>query len=119
MSADKDFTALMLRHCMKIRQWMEGVTKAEWGKDEILRDAVCMRLFALSESAKSSLAIRKSLPAEYPAIPWDEIARFRDKTAHHYEGIDYDEVWLIVQEDLPVLIAAVEKMQADGSALGQ
>lgn len=115
MRGDKEYVKLLLVHGAKIQQWLEGVDKAEWGRNDVLRDAVCMRLFALSENVKSYLAIRKDLPAAYPEIPWDEIARFRDRTAHHYEGVDYDEVWLIVQSDLPALLSAIRQIQSENS----
>lgn len=116
MRGDKDYIEILLMHCAKIQKWMDGVSKAEWGKNEVLRDAVCMRLFAISDNIKSYMAVRKDLSVEYPEIPWDEIARFRDRTAHHYEGVDYDEVWVIVQSDLPTLLAVIGKIQSEGSA---
>ena len=44
-----------------------------------------MRLMSLAESIKEHLKTSPELAANYPQIPWDDIIRFRDKIAHHYE----------------------------------
>lgn len=114
MSGTKDYLHLMLLHCEKVEQKMEGKTISVWGLDENLRDAVCMRLLALSENTKEFFRQQKesgtSLESEYPQIPWKEIIRFREKLAHHYEGIDYDLVWEIVENDLPPLLDTIKKL---------
>eukprot|EP01022_Parablepharisma_sp_SALTPOND_P006168 TRINITY_DN125056_c0_g1_i1.p2 TRINITY_DN125056_c0_g1~~TRINITY_DN125056_c0_g1_i1.p2 ORF type:complete len:113 (-),score=4.93 TRINITY_DN125056_c0_g1_i1:13-351(-) len=73
-----------------------------------------MRLLALSENTKEFFRQQKesgtSLESEYPQIPWKEIIRFREKLAHHYEGIDYDLVWEIVENDLPPLLDTIKKL---------
>lgn len=38
-----------------------------------------------------------------PEIPWTYMARLRDKITHGYSGIDYEIVWLVVQDKIPVL----------------
>ena len=103
----KDYLPLMRLHCEAVLRKMRGKRLADWGQDENLRDAVCMRLLALAESVKGLLAQRPDLPEEMPDIPWREIAKFRDKMAHHYEGIDYDVVWEIVEADIQPLYQAI------------
>lgn len=49
----------------------------------------------------------KNLPgdlrARYPAIEWRQVAGFRDIIAHGYFRIDYEILWGIVTEKVPVL----------------
>lgn len=113
MNAGKDHLALVRLHCEKNLWWMQGRSLADWGQDEILRDAVCMRLFALAEAVKAYLAVRTDLPGRYPEIAWEDIVRFRDRAAHHYEGLDYDLIWDIVASDVPDLLAVVDRIHRD------
>jgi uncharacterized protein with HEPN domain len=93
MSGTKHHLNLMRLHCGKIADKMDGKTLADRAEDENLRDAVCMRLLSLAESVKEYLKSSPAIPKAYPDIPWSDIVRFRDKIAHHYEGIGYDLVW--------------------------
>lgn len=40
-------------------------------------------------------------------IPWQKMARQRDKLIHHYAGVDYDVVWGIIEKSLPELIPKI------------
>jgi uncharacterized protein with HEPN domain len=59
----------------------------------------------------------KRLPMEvrdsYPIVPWKEIAGTRDRLSHGYDDVEYQVLWDAVQQDLPVLLAAVERMLRD------
>lgn len=116
MSGAKDYLDLMRGHCDAVRRKMRGKTLADWGGDENLRDAVCLRLMALAENVKEYLKVRPELGADYPAIPWRDIVKFRERIAHHYEGIDYDVVWEIVEADIPVLSAVIDRLAGNREA---
>lgn len=49
----------------------------------------------------------KNVPDEFrnsqPTVAWKEFAGLRDILIHKYFGIDYDMVWDIIHEELPVL----------------
>jgi len=47
----------------------------------------------------------------HPEIPWDDIVGMRGKIVHDY--VDEDVVWEVVTEDLPSLIARLERIVAD------
>ena len=75
--------------------------------DEKSQDAVARNLEIIGEATKRLPA---KLRAEYPAIPWKEIAGMRDVLIHDYLGIDERVVWRTVAKDLPRLRRAVERM---------
>ena len=49
----------------------------------------------------------KRIPEEYrlghPAIPWRELAGFRDVLIHQYEGVSLSEIWQIIERNLEPL----------------
>ncbi len=46
----------------------------------------------------------------YPQTPWKKLAGVRDRLIHHYFGVNYDIVWVIVKEELPEIIYQIEEI---------
>ncbi len=57
---------------------------------------------------EASRALSEDLRARYPQVPWSVIVGMRHILVHDYFGIDLDEVWSVVERDLPVLRREVE-----------
>jgi uncharacterized protein with HEPN domain len=47
---------------------------------------------------------------KYPQIPWPQIIGMRNRLIHAYFDIDVETVWKTVKDDLPPLIAELEKI---------
>ncbi len=47
-----------------------------------------------------------------PQIEWNRIKGFRNLVAHDYFGIDAEEVWQIISNDLPILKVKIEKIMS-------
>jgi uncharacterized protein with HEPN domain len=77
--------------------------------DELLgdtekQDAIIHRIEIIGEAAGH-------IPDEIRSrveVPWSRIVGMRHMIAHHYWGIDFQLVWLVVHNELPVLISAIE-----------
>ena len=54
--------------------------------------------------------IPESMRQEHPQIPWPQIIGTRNRLVHGYDLVDYDIIWSTVVEDLPPLIAELEKI---------
>jgi uncharacterized protein with HEPN domain len=115
MSGNKKYFNLMALHCDKIRQRIGNLTFDEWVQNDTLQDAVCMRLMALTECVKECLKTNPSLLEDYPDVPWNRIIRFRDKIAHHYEGIDYIIVWELLKTDIQPFYKVISKLAVEQS----
>ncbi len=77
-------------------------------------DAICMNLIALGETVKGlDKQTHGELLSRYPEVYWAGVMRMRDKIAHHYFEIDTDIVFRTVQEDIPQLRVAIDKIIAD------
>ena len=73
----------------------------------VVQDAVLRNLHTLSESSTHR---SESLKAQFPDVPWREMRGFRNIVVHDYLGVDLDEIWSIIQHDLPPLGDAVSRM---------
>ena len=57
----------------------------------------------------------ESVRTQRSDIPWQEIVGMRNRLVHAYFSINLDIVWRTVQEDLPALIAQLERILASES----
>lgn len=71
------------------------------------QDAVLRNLHTLSETTQR---ISEPLKTRYPDVEWQKISAFRNVLVHDYLGVDVDRIWIIVNDNIPELKMAVEKM---------
>lgn len=74
-----------------------------------MQDAVIRNLQALAESSQR---LSNEIQTTEGQIPWRELAGFRNVIVHGYLGVDLGAVWLVVEQDLPALAEAVNRMAA-------
>jgi uncharacterized protein with HEPN domain len=85
--------------------------------DGLVFDAVRVRLIEVGEAVKD---IDPALLATEPEIPWTDVAGMRDHLAHRYFDTAHSIVRATVEEDLPPLVAATERLLAQlGSDAGR
>lgn len=60
-------------------------------------------------TGKAANRVSKDGRTRYPDIPWQDIITTSNRIIHGYDTVDYDIVWRIIIEELPVLIAALER----------
>lgn len=66
----------------------------------MLQDALVRNIEVVGEAVKN---LSPEIKDAYPQIAWSQIARMRDKIAHHYFRINLEVVWKTVTDDLPAL----------------
>lgn len=66
----------------------------------------------LQTLTESSQRLSEGIKATEPQVPWRELAGFRNVIVHGYLGIDLAAVWLVIDQDLPPLAAALDRMMA-------
>jgi uncharacterized protein with HEPN domain len=73
-------------------------------------DAVRVRLIEIGEAVKG---VDAAVLAKESAIAWPDVAKMRDRLAHHYFDTSHAIVRATVQHDVPVLEAAVRRLLDD------
>lgn len=79
----------MLQAIQRILSYVDGLDYEAFRTDFKSQDAVLRNLEVLGEAAKN---IPTEITAQYPDIPWKEMARTRDRLIHHYFGVNLDVV---------------------------
>ena len=77
--------------------------------DGLVFDAVRMRLLEIGEAVKD---VDSSLLETEPGVPWEGVARMRDRLAHHYFDTSHAILRATVDKDLPQLEEAVMRLAA-------
>ena len=73
-------------------------------ESQLLQDAAIRNLEVVGEAAKR---VSEDYRDAHPMIPWRGLASLRDVLIHQYEGVSLDEVWRVVQDELPSLRRAI------------
>ncbi len=105
-ATDEDRLGHMLEAARDATDFAVGRTRADLDHDRMLRRALVQCVQVIGEAA-SQLA--PETRASYPEIPWREIRRMRNILVHAYFGINLDILWRTIEEDLPPLIAVLER----------
>ncbi len=76
---------------------------------EMVQDSVIRNLQTLAESSQRLSEVVKSNHAE---IDWRAIAGLRNILVHDYLGLDLETIWLVIEQDLAPLKAALVQINA-------
>ena len=96
----------MLDHAKEAVAMACGRTRTDLDKDRQLNLSLVRLLEIIGEAAGRVAADER---ARHPDIPWSEIVGLRNRLIHGYDSVDFDILWQIVSDDLPPVIAALEK----------
>lgn len=89
-----------------IQEFVKGFSFEEFCKDRKTYSAVIREFEVVGEAVGKCF---EELKQKHPDVEWQDIKDFRNILIHEYFGVDLEIVWKIVQDDLPVLINAVNE----------
>ena len=96
-----------MRDCLdRIFEYTDG-ERSRFNDSRLVQDATIRNLQTLAESSQRLSSDIKGTELQ---IPWRELAGFRNVIVHGYLGVDLGAVWLVIEQDLPALTAAVNRM---------
>ena len=96
----------MLDHAREAVAMANGRYRGELDTDRQLNLSLVRLLEIVGEAAGRVPAEERACHTD---IPWPEIVGLRNRLIHGYDAVDFDILWRIVSDDLPPLIAALEK----------
>lgn len=81
----------------------------------VLYNSTLMCLQTIGEALKNvdNLTGRNFLSVYYPQTPWKSIIGLRNIISHEYMDTDYEEIFNIIKEDIPVLLQVIETIIND------
>lgn len=97
----------MLEYAREAVALTQGRSRADLDNERAIGLAVARCLEIVGEAAAR---LPEEVRQQYPAIPWPQIVAMRNRLIHGYDIVDHDIVWSTVSEDLPPLIAELERI---------
>ncbi len=102
---------IRLRHMLdaakEAESFVQNKTRSSLDSDRKLVLALVKSIEILGEAAAK---VTNKCREDLPQIPWANIIGMRNRLIHAYFDIDLDVLWRTVIEDLPPLIAALQKI---------
>lgn len=85
-------------------RFVEGMDYASFAEDERTNFAVVRAIEIMGEATKN---VPSDIWERFPDIPWQDMARMRDKIIHTYFGVKLEVVWDTVNVNIPNALPAV------------
>ncbi|HEC78191.1 MAG TPA: DUF86 domain-containing protein [candidate division WOR-3 bacterium] len=101
------FVQDIITACEKIVRFVENMDFEQFSKDEKTVDAVIRNLEIIGEATRK---IPDSVKERYNNIDWPAIIGMRNIIIHEYFGVDLEEIWKTIKEDIPALKLSVKKL---------
>jgi uncharacterized protein with HEPN domain len=93
--------------CRRLTRFLEGRTREDLDRDELLQFAVLHATALIGEAAsRLSLEFRQ----DHSEVPWREIIGTRNRIIHGYENVKLDTVWDIAATKALLLIEQLEPL---------
>ncbi|MEO0706653.1 MAG: DUF86 domain-containing protein [Cyanobacteria bacterium J06649_5] len=107
MSRDTSALVDILEAIQLINQYIKGINQEQFEENVEKQDAILRRIPIIGEATKR---LTTEFRAEHQEIPWKEIAGMRDILSHDYDEVDLEEVWSVIQNNLPSLLAYIQPL---------
>jgi uncharacterized protein with HEPN domain len=104
---------LILEIIDRIQRSLEGYDYRAFLADRDKGDATALRLSAIGESGRK---LSDELRSRHPEIDWARMFKLRNIVAHHYDRLNFDILWDVVENALAPLETAcrAELKRIDG-----
>ncbi len=90
-----------------IESFTKEIDRERFVQDKLIRSAVVRQFEVVGEAAGN---ISENIQKEFQQIPWRIIKDFRNFLIHAYFGVDYHEVFTVIETDLPILKIKIENI---------
>lgn len=104
---DRESLQDIARAAGQILNYAQGQTRQTLSANPMRLDAVLYELVVLGEAARR---LSQPLRDAHSEVPWREMIGMRSVITHGYDEVEEDELWKVIERDLPELIAKIEKI---------
>ena len=101
----------MLDAAKEALSFAQNKTRGDLDSERMLVLSVVKSIEIIGEAASK---VTQKTSETYTELPWANIIAMRDRLIHVYFDIDLDRVWDTVTDDLPPLVASLEKVILQG-----
>lgn len=105
MKDDRLYLIHVLERVLRIEAYTRGGREA-FLASPMAQDAVIRNFEVIGEAVKR---MSEEVRQRYAHVPWRRIAGFRDVLIHGYEEVDVEEVWGVIERDVPGLRRDIEE----------
>ena len=91
----------MIRFCEQLLQLRSELSEDDLENDWVMMLAIIRLFETLGEAASK---VSKEIKAKHSKIPWNDVKAMRNRLIHGYDDIEYELVWLALEEDVPDLL---------------
>ncbi|MDE2607492.1 MAG: DUF86 domain-containing protein [Burkholderiales bacterium] len=104
----RDYLSHILQAIANIREYTAGMDRASYLGDRKTQDAVVRNFEVIGEACNKVMTLHPAFATAHPDVRWTTAYEMRNALAHGYFKVDQQIVWTTIQDDLPVLEAAVK-----------
>jgi uncharacterized protein with HEPN domain len=97
----------MLAHSQEAVQICRGKTRSDLDDDRLLNLALSRLIEIVGEAANR---VPDDIQDKYSDLPWLQMIGARNRLIHGYDSVDFDILWAIATNDLPVVISQLERI---------
>ena len=105
--SDEALIGIMLENAQYVQETAAQAGRDEFFNDRTIRQALIYSLQSLGQAANGLSGEVKSFEKE---IPWRKIIGFRNVLVHEYFRVDLHTTWEIIENNVPVLLDALRRM---------
>ncbi|WP_305075176.1 HepT-like ribonuclease domain-containing protein [Propionivibrio sp.] len=98
----------MIGFAEKVLAYTDGLDQPQFVASGLNYDATVRNLELIGEAATH---LPDSVRSAHPQIPWRMIIATRNRLIHGYLGIDNDTLWSIIHDDVPTLLAQLQRLR--------
>lgn len=104
---DDDYLNDILNAIKTIEKHTKDLSYEDFMQFDMCIQAVILNIAIIGESAGK---ISEKIQQKYPQIPFHAIVSMRNRLIHGYYDVDTYKVWLVIQDDLPILKQQMQKI---------
>ena len=97
----------ILTSTSKILKYVGDTSYQDLLRDEMRLEAIVRNFEIIGEAAGK---VPQDVKEKYTFISWRKISDFRNVLAHEYFAVDYEIMWEIIKDKLPVLQTGIQKV---------